>query len=140
MFERYSERARKVMNIASRKAQAMNHEYFGTEHILLGLIRVVESTGAKELEQHKITPQQVRDAVAELVQVGPPMESVQELHPTPEAKNVIEFSVQEARELHHNYVGTEHILLGLLHETNGIAAKALTKLGLKIEEVREEVK
>ena len=140
MFERYSERARKVMNIASRKAQAMNHEYFGTEHILLGLIRVVEGTGARELEQHNITTRQVREAVAELVEVGPPMDTPDILHPTPEAKNVIDYSVQEARELHHNYVGTEHILLGLLHETNGVAAKALTKLGLKIEEVRQEVK
>ena len=139
MFERYSESARKVMNIASRKAQAMNHHYFGTEHILLGLTRVVEGTGAKELEQHNITPEQVREAVAELVEVGEPMDTLDELPPTPEAKGVIEHSVREARELHHNYVGTEHILLGLLHVTNGIAAKALTKLGLHMEEVRREV-
>lgn len=128
------------MNYASRKALAMDHEKFGTEHILLGLVRVVESTGAKELELHKITPKQVRATLAEMVEVAAPIKSADELHPTPEARNVIKFSVQEARQLKHNYVGTEHVLLGLLHETNGIACKALTKLGLKIDDVRNDVR
>jgi ATP-dependent Clp protease ATP-binding subunit ClpC len=140
MFERYTERARKIMNYASRKALAMDQDKFGTEHILLGLVRVVEGTGAKELELHNITPKQVRTTLAELVEVPSPVKSDDELHPTPEAKNVIKFSVQEARELKHNYVGTEHVLLGLLHETNGVAYKALTKLGLKIDDVRNDVR
>ena len=140
MFERYTERARKIMNYASRKALAMDQDKFGTEHILLGLVRVVEGTGAKELELHNITPKQVRTTLAEMIEVPSPADSGDELHPTAEAKNVIKFSVQEARELKHNYVGTEHVLLGLLHETNGVAYKALTKLGLKIDDVRNDVR
>ncbi|MCK5113857.1 MAG: hypothetical protein KAR11_03760 [Phycisphaerae bacterium] len=139
MFERYTERARKIMNYASRKALAMDHDKFGTEHILLGLVRVAEGTGAKELELHNITPKQVRQTVAEMVKVPSPIKSDNQLHPTPEAKNVIKFSVEEARLMKSNYVGTEHVLLGLLHETDGVACKALTKLGLKIDDVRSDL-
>jgi len=139
MFERFTERARKVMALANQEAQRFNHEYIGTEHILLGLVKEGSGVGANVLKNLGVDLHKVRMEVEKLVKPGPDMVTMGKLPQTPRAKKVIEYSIEEARNLSHNYVGTEHILLGLLREHEGVAAQVLMNLGLKLEEVREEV-
>lgn len=139
MFERFTERARKVMALANQEAQRFNHEYIGTEHILLGLVKEGTGVGANVLKNLGVELQKVRMEVEKLVKAGPDMVTMGKLPQTPRAKKVIEYSIEEARNLNHNYVGTEHILLGLLREQDGVAAQVLMNLGLKLEDVREEV-
>src|SRR5512136_2438947 len=132
MYERFTDRARKVMQLA-------NHEYIGTEHILLGLVKEGSGVAANVLKNLDVDLRKIRLEVEKLVQSGPDMVTMGKLPQTPRAKKVIEYSMEEARNLGHNYVGTEHILLGLLREQEGVAAQVLMNLGLKLEEVREEV-
>jgi ATP-dependent Clp protease ATP-binding subunit ClpC len=139
MYERFTDRARKVMQLANQEAQRFNHEYIGTEHILLGLIKEGSGVAANVLRNLDIDLRKIRLEVEKLVQSGPDMVTMGKLPQTPRAKKVIEYSMEEARNLGHNYVGTEHILLGLLREQEGVAAQVLMNLGLKLEEVREEV-
>src|SRR6267143_2111033 len=110
MFDRFTDRARKVMSFARQEAERFNHDYIGTEHVLLGLVKE-----------------------------GPGVVTMGQLPFTPRAKKVLEFAIDEARALDHNYVGTEHLLLGLLREQEGLAAQVLMNLGLKLEDVRNEV-
>ena len=139
MFERLTDRARKVMALANQEAQRFNHEYIGTEHILLGLVKEGSGVGANVLKHLEIDLRKVRLEVEKLVKSGPDMVTMGKLPQTPRAKKVIEYAIEEARSLNHNYVGTEHLLLGLLREQDGVAAQVLMNLGLKLDDVREEV-
>jgi len=139
MFERFTDRARKVMALANQEAQRFNHEYIGTEHILLGLVKEGSGVGATVLKNMEVDIKKLRLEIEKLVKSGPDMVTMGKLPQTPRAKKVIEYAIEEARGLNHNYVGTEHILLGLLRETEGIAAQVLMNLGLKLEDVRQEV-
>lgn len=141
MYERFTDRARKVMQLANQEAQRFNHEYIGTEHILLGLVKEGSGVAANVLKNLDIDLRKIRLEVEKIVQTGPGGEQVVmgKLPHTPRAKKVIEYSIEEARNLNHNYVGTEHLLLGLLREQEGVAAQVLMNLGLKLEDVREEV-
>ena len=139
MFERFTERARKVRALANQEAQRFNHEYIGTEHVLLGLVKEGSGVGANVLKNLGVDLHKVRMEVEKLVRPGPDMVTMGKLPYTPRAKKVIEYAIEEARNLNHNYVGTEHMLLGLLREHEGVAAQVLMNLELKLEEVREEV-
>ena len=127
------------MQLANQEAQRFNHEYIGTEHILLGLVKEGSGVAANVLKNLDVDLRKIRLEVEKLVQSGPEMVTMGKLPQTPRAKKVIEYSMEEARSLNHNYVGTEHILLGLLREQEGVAAQVLMNLGLKLEEVRDEV-
>ena len=139
MFERFTDRARKVMALANQEAQRFNHEYIGTEHILLGLVKEGTGVGANVLKNLDVDLHKVRLEVERLVKSGPEMVTMGKLPQTPRAKKVIEYAIEEAHNLNHNYVGTEHVLLGLLREKEGVAAQVLMNMGLKLEDVREEV-
>ncbi len=139
MFERFTDRARKVMALANQEAQRFNQDYIGTEHILLGLVKEGSGVGATVLKNLDVDIKKLRLEVEKSVKSGPDMVTMGKLPQTPRAKKVIEYAIEEARALNHNYVGTEHILLGLLRETEGIAAQVLVSLGLKLESVRQEV-
>ena len=139
MYERFTDRARKVMQLANQEAQRFNHEYIGTEHILLGLVKEGSGVAANVLKNLDVDLRKIRMEVEKLVQSGPDMVTMGRLPQTPRAKKVIEYSMEEARSLNHNYVGTEHILLGLLREQEGVAAQVLMNLGMKLDEVRDEV-
>src|SRR5712691_3791903 len=139
MYERFTDRARKVMQLANQEAQRFNHEYIGTEHVLLGLVKEGSGVAANVLKRLDVDLRKIRLEVEKIVQSGPDMVTMGKLPQTPRAKKVIEYSIEEARNLNHNYVGTEHLLLGLLREQEGVAAQVLMNLGLKLEDVREEV-
>jgi ATP-dependent Clp protease ATP-binding subunit ClpC len=127
------------MALANQEAQRFNHEYIGTEHILLGLVKEGSGVGATVLKNLDVDIKKLRLEVEKLVKSGPDMVTMGKLPHTPRAKKVIEFAIEEARSLNHNYVGTEHLLLGLLRETDGIAAQVMMNLGLRLEDVRQEV-
>ena len=127
------------MALANQEAQRFNQDYIGTEHILLGLVKEGSGVGATVLKNLDVDIKKLRFEVEKLVKSGPDMVTMGKLPQTPRAKKVIEYAIEEARSLNHNYVGTEHILLGLLRESEGIAAQVLMNLGLKLEDVRQEV-
>ena len=139
MYERFTDRARKVMQLANQEAQRFNHEYIGTEHILLGLVKEGSGVAANVLKNLDVDLRKIRIEVEKIVQTGPDMVTMGKLPQTPRAKKVIEYAMDEARNLNHNYVGTEHLLLGLLREQEGVAAQVLMNLGMKLEDVRDEV-
>jgi len=135
-----TDRARKVMELARQEAQRLNHEYIGTEHILLGLIKEGSGVAASVLSNLEVNLKGIRHEVEKMVPSGSNMATLgQKLPYTPRAKKVLELSFEEARNLGHNYIGTEHLLLGLLRENDGVAAQVLLNLGLKLEDVRDEV-
>lgn len=138
MYERFTDRARKVMQLANQEAQRFNHEYIGTEHILLGLVKEGSGVAAQVLKNLDIDLRKIRLEVEKIVLPGPDTVNMGKLPQTPRAKKVIEYAIEEARNLNHNYVGTEHLLLGLLREEEAVAAQVLLNLGLKWEDVREE--
>ncbi|AQQ09534.1 Negative regulator of genetic competence ClpC/MecB [Sedimentisphaera cyanobacteriorum] len=139
MFERFTDRARKVMALANQEALRFNHESLGTEHILLGLSKEGSGVGANVLKNLGVDVNKLRIEVEKYVKSGPNVISAGKLPQTPKSKRVIEYAIEEARSLNHNYVGTEHLLLGLLRVTDGIAAQILMNLGLKLDTVRDEV-
>jgi hypothetical protein len=139
MYERFTDRARKVMQLANQEAQRFNHEYVGTEHILLGLVKEGAGVAANVLKNLGIEPHKICLEVERIVQAGPDMVIRGKLPQTPRAKKVIEYSIEAARNLNHNYVGTEHLLLGLLREEGGVAAQVLMNLGLKQETVHRTI-
>jgi hypothetical protein len=139
MFERFTDRARKVMQLANQEAQRFNHEYIGTEHILLGLLREGSGVAATVLKNLDIDLRQVHAEIERIVQSGPDMSVKLQRPQTPRAKKVIEYAIEEARIFNHNYVGTEHLLLGLVREQEAVAGQVLMNLGVKLEDVREEV-
>jgi len=138
MFERFTDRARRVVVLAQEEARMLNHNYIGTEHILLGLIHEGEGVAAKALESLSISLEAVRSQVEEIIGQG---QAVPTGHIpfTPRAKKVLELSLREALQLGHNYIGTEHILLGLIREGEGVAAQVLQKLGADLKRARETV-
>ncbi|MDE0268557.1 MAG: ATP-dependent Clp protease ATP-binding subunit [Acidimicrobiaceae bacterium] len=138
MFERFTDRARRVVVLAQEEAREMNHNYIGTEHVLLGLIHEGEGVAAKALESLGISLELVRGQVEELIEQGSNSPSGH-IPFTPRAKKVLELSLREALQLGHNYIGTEHILLGLIREGEGVAAQVLVKLGADLPRVREQV-
>lgn len=143
MYERFTDRARKVMQLANQEAQRYNHEYIGTEHILLGLIKEGSGVAANVLKNLDIDLPAVRVEVERIVRAVPT--DADKLLPgklpqTPDAKKVVEYAIAEARDLAHNYVGTEHVLLGLLRQEEGVAAQVIMNLGLTLDMVREEVR
>ncbi|MDP8961311.1 MAG: AAA family ATPase [Actinomycetota bacterium] len=138
MFERFTDRARRVVVLAQEEARMLNHNYIGTEHILLGLIHEGEGVAAKALESMNISLQAVREQVQDIIGRGQTAPSGH-IPFTPRAKKVLELSLREALQLGHNYIGTEHILLGLIHEGEGVAAKALESMNISLQAVREQV-
>ncbi|MFB9777910.1 ATP-dependent Clp protease ATP-binding subunit [Brevibacterium otitidis] len=138
MFERFTDRARRVVVLAQEEAKILKHNYIGTEHILLGLIHEGEGIAAKALEGMGISLEQVRDQVTEVIGQGQQAPSGH-IPFTPRAKKVLELSLREALQLGHTYIGTEHILLGLIREGEGVAAQVLVKLGADLARVRQEV-
>src|SRR5215212_4196821 len=138
MFERFTDRARRVVVLAQEEARLLNHNYIGTEHILLGLIHEGEGVAAKALESLGISLEAVRAQVEEIIGHGGSAPSGH-IPFTPRAKKVLELSLREALQLGHNYIGTEHILLGLIREGEGVAAQVLVKLGADLSRVRQQV-
>src|SRR6266508_2045479 len=138
MFERFTDRARRVVVLAQEEARMLNHNYIGTEHILLGLIHEGEGVAAKALESLGISLEGVRQQVEEIIGQGQQAPSGH-IPFTPRAKKVLELSLREALQLGHNYIGTEHILLGLIREGEGVAAQVLVKLGADLSRVRQQV-
>jgi ATP-dependent Clp protease ATP-binding subunit ClpC len=138
MFERFSDRARRVVVLAQEEARMLNHNYIGTEHILLGLIHEGDGVAAKALESLGISLQAVRQQVEEII--GPGQQAPSGHIPfTPPAKGALELAQREADALGHNYIGTEHILLGLIRGGGGVAAQVLVKLGADLNRVRQKV-
>src|SRR5262247_3018563 len=138
MFERFTERARQVVVLAQEEARILKHNYIGTEHILLGLLREEEGLAARVLESLDITVERVRAQVVRIVGSGEEVTSGQ-IPFTPRAKKVLELALREALTLGHNYIGTEHILLGLIREEEGVGAQVLIRLGADLGKVRMKV-
>ncbi|MTA30071.1 MAG: NDP-hexose 4-ketoreductase, partial [Actinobacteria bacterium] len=138
MFEKFTDKARRVVVLAQEEAKLLNHNYIGTEHLLLGLIHEGEGVAAKALEALGISLEPVREQVQEVIGQGqtPPTGHIPF---TPRAKKVLELSLREALQLGHSYIGTEHLLLGLIKEGEGVAAQVLTKLGADTNKVRSQV-
>src|SRR5262245_30648273 len=132
MFERFTERARKIMTLADREAHRFKHEYIGTEHILLGLVAEGGGGASSVLSNLGVDLQRVRVEVEKLVKPGSAAESSGKLEPTPQAKKVIEYAIEEAMNLDHENVGTEHILLGLVRENEGVAARVLNSMNVSL--------
>ena len=137
MFERFTDRARRVVVHAQEEARELNHSYIGTEHLLLGLLCERESVAARALAELEIGQDAVRDQVVEIVGRGKQAPSGH-IPFTPRAKKVLEYSLREALQLNHDYIGTEHILLGLVREGEGVAAQVLVKLGGSLSRVRDK--
>jgi len=138
MFERFTDRARRVVVLAQEEAQLLNHNYIGTEHILLGLIHEGQGVAARALESLGISLEAVRAQVEEIIGQGQTAPTGH-IPFTPRSKKVLELSLREALQLGHNYIGTEHILLGLVREGEGVAAQVLVKLGADLSRVRQQV-
>jgi ATP-dependent Clp protease ATP-binding subunit ClpC len=138
VFERFTDKARRVVVLAQEEARMLNHNYIGTEHILLGLIHEGEGVAAKALESLNISLEAVRQQVEEIIGQGQAAPTGH-IPFTPRAKKVLELSLREALQLGHNYIGTEHILLGLIREGEGVAAQVLQKLGADLNRVRQQV-
>ncbi len=139
MYERFTDRFRKIMQFANQEAIRFNHDYVGTEHILIGLVREGNGVAAILLKKFAVELHKIRIEVETRIQSGPDMVTMGKLPQTPHAKKSIEYAMYEARILNDDYVGTEHLLLGLLHEDEGIAAQVLMNLGLRFEKVRAEI-
>ncbi|MBN2831179.1 MAG: ATP-dependent Clp protease ATP-binding subunit [Candidatus Omnitrophica bacterium] len=139
MFNRFTERARKVIILAKEEARRFNHDYIGTEHILLGLIREGEGVASIVLQKLGLSLENIRLEIEKLVQPGPTTQIIGDIPFTPRAKKALELAAEEARSLGHNYIGTEHLLLGLIREGEGISSQVLLNLGLELNTVRNEV-
>jgi ATP-dependent Clp protease ATP-binding subunit ClpC len=139
MYEKFTDRSRKVLALAKNEARRLSHDHLGTEHVLLGLIAEGSGVAANILKHLDFDLAKARDQVERLAQRGKSADANSELCETPQFKNLIEYSVEEAQALGHHYVGTEHLLLGLLRDDKGVAAVALTCSGLQLDEVRNEV-
>src|SRR6266702_8158178 len=137
MFERFTDRARRVVVLAQEEARMLNHNYIGTEHILLGLIHEGEGVAAKALESLGISLEAVRQQVEEIIGQGQ-QAPAGHIAFTPRAKKVMELARREASDLGHDYIGTEHLLLGLVREGEGVAAQVLVKLGADLARVRQQ--
>jgi ATP-dependent Clp protease ATP-binding subunit ClpC len=140
MYEHFTERALKVMQLANQESRRFNHQYIGTEHILLGLVKEGSGVGSRVLRKLNLNPRKIRVKVERVFQTGPEMVTMRKQPLTPRAKKVIEYAMDEARNLGQNYIGTEHLLLGLMREQEGVAAHVLMQLGMKLKDVRDAVR
>src|SRR3989304_3711691 len=138
MFERFTEKARRIVVYAQEEARMLNQNYIGTEHLLLGLIREEEGIAARAIKNLNINLEDVRTQIEDIIGRGTSTPSAH-IPFTPRAKKVLELSLRESLQLGHNYIGTEHILLGLIREGEGIAARVLINLGADMEKVRNQV-
>jgi ATP-dependent Clp protease ATP-binding subunit ClpC len=138
VFERFTERAKQVVVLAQDEARALKHNYIGTEHILLGLLREEEGLAARVLESLDITVEEVREQVKRLVGQGDEEIVTGQIPFTPRAKKVLELALREALSLGHNYIGTEHVLLGIVREDQGVAARILLDFDADAEKIRDE--
>src|SRR5438270_3649301 len=136
MYEHFTDRARKVMQLANQEAQRVNHEYIGTEDILLGLAREGAGVAANVLKNLDIDLGKIRMEVEKMIVCRPGTVTMRKLPNTPRARKIIDYSIEEARKHNHNYVSTEHLLLGLLRDQDCMAAQVLMNLGLKLEDAR----
>jgi len=139
VFERFTERARQVVVLAQDEARALKHNYIGTEHLLLGLLREEEGLAARVLESFDITVEEVREQVRRLVGQGDEEIGTGQIPFTPRAKKVLELALSEALSLGHNYIGTEHVLLGVVRENQGVAARILLDFDADAETIRNEI-
>lgn len=139
LSNRYTDRLRKVLLLANQEAQRLNHEYIGTEHLLLGLVKEGSGVAAHVLKNLDVDLRKIRIEAEKLLQSGPEMVTMGRLPQTPRAKQVLRYAEEEAQQLQHHYVGTEHFLLGLIRENEGVAAQVLINLGLQLDEVRKEI-
>jgi ATP-dependent Clp protease ATP-binding subunit ClpC len=139
MLDQFTDKARKAMTMANEEAMRLNHEYISTEHILLGLVKIGSGNAVDVMKNLNCDLRSIRIEVEKRVSAICQQVDIMELPPTPRAKNVVRFAIEEMGNLNQNEVGTEHLLLGLLREDGGIAAKALMALGLDLEKVRNEV-
>jgi ATP-dependent Clp protease ATP-binding subunit ClpC len=139
VFERFTDRARRSIVLAQEEARLLNHNYLGTEHLLLGLIQQGDGVAAKTLESLGITLADARGQVEEVIGRGGQEPATGQIPFTPRAKKVLELSLRESQQLNHNYIGTEHILLGLVREADGVAALVLRNLGADLRRVRQQV-
>ena len=139
LWERFTERARKVLQVAAQEAQRFSHDSIGAEHILLGIIKEGSGVAASVLRNLGVDLKKVRLEVEKIVPVGHDIVIMEKLPHTPRAKKVLDLAVEEAEALAHNYVGTEHLLLGVLREGEGVAGRVLKNLGLKLDDARGEV-
>ena len=140
MFERFTEHARNVMALANREAQRFGHEYIGTEHILWGLAKEATGIAAAVLEHFNVDLKPLRAEVETLLDKRPHLDTVEKLPSSSHAKEVVTFAIEEARSLGHNYIGTEHLLLGMMRDSEMLSAQVLANLGLEINAVRDEVR
>jgi ATP-dependent Clp protease ATP-binding subunit ClpC len=140
VYGQFTDRARTVMRLANQEAQRFNHEYIGTEHILLGLAREGAGVATNVLKKRGVDLQRIRAEVEKIVCVGPDIITMGQLPHTPRARKVIEYAIEEAQSLNHKHFGTEYLLLGLCRENEGVAGQVLVNLDVKLEAVREEVK
>jgi ATP-dependent Clp protease ATP-binding subunit ClpC len=139
MFDRFTDRARKVMALARKEAQRFNHDFIGTEHILLGIIREGGGTAVAVVTRLGLELEQICKEVEKSMEAGPYQVTMGQLPFTPRAKRSLELAMEEATDLGHDYIGSEHLLLGLLREGDGVAGQALRALGLEVDTVRKEV-
>jgi len=139
VFNRFTERARKVLLLAKEEARRFNHDYIGTEHILLALVSEREGVAATVIQNLGVDLENIRQEIEKFMHPGPPTQVLGELPFTPRAKKSLELAAEEARSLGHNYIGTEHILLGLIKESEGLASQVLVLLGLELEKVRTQI-
>lgn len=139
MFDKFTNRAKQVIKLAKKEAQRLNHNYLGTEHVLLGLLKLGQGVAVNVLRNLNIDFDTVKEEVQKLVGYGPEIQVYGDPALTGKVKKVFEFANEEAANLNHNYVGTEHLLLGLLRQTDGVAAQVLENLNVNLKEVRKEV-
>lgn len=139
MYERFSDRARKVMHLANNEAQKLNQEYVGTEHLLLGILKEGSGVACNVLRNLNVDYCTTAQEVNKLVQPGPLLATMGKLPVTPRVKKVLELAIEESKNLGHNYIGTEHLLLGLLKEDLGVAGQVLKNLGLHVDTIRKEI-
>tara|TARA_B100000614_G_scaffold262909_1_gene300507 strand:+ start:81048 stop:81689 length:642 start_codon:yes stop_codon:yes gene_type:complete len=139
MFERFTDRARKIMALANQECQRLNHEYIGTEHILLGLAKEGNGVGCAALKKLGVSLDDIIANVNKLVRKGPEMVTMGRLPQTPRAKKIVEYAIEQAKGLGHNYVGSEHILLGILQEHDGVAAQILMNMGVTIDKTKTAI-
>jgi ATP-dependent Clp protease ATP-binding subunit ClpC len=140
MFERFTEHARHVIELAGREAQRFGNEYVGTEHLLWGLAKEADGVAAAVLERFHVDLKPLRREVDEMLKSRPHVDSVQKLPQSVHAKEAIQYAIEEARSMRHNYVGTEHILLGLMRNSMAVSAQVLADFNLDLDPVREEVR
>jgi len=139
MFDRFTERARKTLSFARQEAQRFHHDYIGTEHMLLGIVDEGTGVAVAVLRQFDVDPTKIRAELEKIIKTGTRPAPMGQLPFTPRGKRVLELSLEEAKALGHDYIGTEHLLLGLIRENEGIAAQVLCALGMKIDRARDEV-